>query len=118
MTTGAKIAMAIAGVVTLIAGLTSGAFGWFMWAVALNGFMGQTRAVDTSLIVYCTLAVASIIIAVALSVAGVYFTAKRGWNAAVSCIVSIIVFSTATGILHVVAIFISVIVADQLRTNR
>jgi len=111
--------MAVTGIVVLAVSAITGALGWMMWALALNGFMGQTRAIDTSLIVYCSLAVASILFATAFSVAGVYIAAvKRGWNAAVSAIVSILIFATAAGIVQFLAIIISVIVADQLRTNR
>lgn len=111
--------MAVTGIVVLTVSVATGALGWMMWAVALNGFMGQTRAVDTSLIVYCSLAVASILLATVFSVAAVYFgAARRGWNAAASAIVSILVFATAAGVVQVLAVFVSVIVADQLRTNR
>lgn len=111
--------MAVTGIVVLAVSAGTGALGLMMWAVALNGFMGQTRAVDTSLIVYCALAVASVLVATAFSVAAVYYTtSKRGWHAAVSTIVSILAFSTAAGVVQVLAVFVSVIVADQLRTNR
>jgi hypothetical protein len=118
-TTGTKAAMAVAGIVMLLVGVTSGFFGWMMWALALNGFMGQQRAVDTSMTIYFVLAILSVLIVIVLSVLSVYFLAgRRAWNAALAAALSITVFSVAVGALHVGAVVVSAVVANQLRTNR
>ncbi|MGB7070674.1 MAG: hypothetical protein WBD22_14370, partial [Pyrinomonadaceae bacterium] len=90
-----------------------------MWALALNGFMGQQRAVDTSMVVYFVLAIAAAILNVSLSVVFVYFlSGRRGWRTVLSSLLSIVVFVAATGVFHTACVIISAIVAGQLRTNR
>lgn len=119
LTTGAKIAMALTGLLLLTTGVVSGAFSWFMWALALNGYMGQQRAVEMSMAVFSILAVVSVIVATGLSIFTVYWLAgKKAWNAAGAAALSTIVFMIVTGALHFVCILVSVLVADQLRTTR
>jgi len=90
-----------------------------MWALALNGFMGQQRAVETSQIVYIVLAAVSVILCAALSILTVYLlSGKRNWNAAGSAVLSIVVFGVTTGVLHTICVVISAIVAGQMRTNK
>lgn len=119
MSKGTIAAVIITALVTLIVGVVSGFFGWMMWALALNGFMGQQRAVETSMIVYIVLAVISAIVCVGFSALAVHFLSGRwSWNAALSAVLSIVVFAVATGVLHTVCVVISAVVASQMRTNR
>lgn len=111
--------MIVTGLVVLLVGLGSTVLGFMIWALALNGFMGQQRAIDISMVTFVALAVLSVLVTMVLSVLVVYFlSAKRAWNAAISALISIVVFAGTTGVLHMVSVIISAIVADQLRTNR
>src|SRR5687767_15065080 len=119
MKTGTIVAMAITAIVVLVVSVATGIAGWMMWALALNGFMGQQRAVETSMAVYIVLAVISGLISTILSLLAVYFLAgRREWNAALSALLSIVIFSATTGVLHTVSVVLSAIVAEQLRTTR
>ncbi len=119
MKSSVMAAMAVSGIAVLIASVASGFVGWMAWALALNGFMGQQRAVDTSMAVYIVLAVVSAFLAVLLSVLAVYYlSAKRGWNAAGSSALSVTVFAVATFALHFASVIISAVVAGQMRINQ
>jgi hypothetical protein len=119
MKTGTIVAMAITAIVVLGVSVAAGIAGWMMWALALNGFMGQQRAVETSMVVYLVLAVISGLISTVLSLLTFYFLAgRREWNAALSALLSIPIFAVTTGVLHTVSVVISAIVAEQLRTTR
>jgi hypothetical protein len=119
MRSGTIAAISVTGVIVLLVGIASGVVGWMMWALALNGFMGQPRAVETSMMVYIVLAVISALICVALSALAVYFlSGKWNWHAAGSAALSIVVFAVTTGVLHTICVVVSAVVADQLRTNR
>ncbi len=111
--------MAVTAAVILVAATASGLAGWMMWALSLNGFMGQQRAVETSMIVYIALAAVSAVVCLALGILAVYLLShKRSWNAAGSAALSIVVFVATTGVLHTLAVVISAVVAEQMRTNR
>ena len=113
------MAMTITAMVVLLVSVAAGVLGWMIWALALNGFMGHQRAVETSMIVYIVLAVISGLISIMLSLLTVYFLAgRREWNAALSALLSIVIFGVTTGVLHTVSVVISAIVAEQLRTTR
>lgn len=119
MNRGTLIALIVTGAAVLIAGAATGFCGLMMWGLALNGFMGQQRAVDTSLFTYIAFAVISALLALALSLVTVYYLAgKRAWNAAGSAALSIVVFAVTTGVLHTICVVISAVVADQMRTSR
>lgn len=111
--------MAVTGLLVLVVTAGTGFFGFMMWALALNGFMGQERAVNTSMISYIVLAVASALITVILSIAAVYFlSGRRNWHPAGSAALSIVVFSITSGVLHTLCVIISAMVASALRTTR
>lgn len=111
--------MALTGATILLIGIASGFAGWFMWALSLNGFAGQQRAVDVSLVVYVVLAVVSTLICVVLSVLTVYILSGRfNWNVVGSAVLSIVVFVVTTGVLNTISVVISAIVASELRTNK
>jgi hypothetical protein len=119
MKTGTIAAIAVTAIVVLLVAVTTGFFGWMMWALSLNGFMGQQTAVDTSQVVYFALAILSTLVAIVLSVVTVYFlSGRREWNAALSALLSIVIFSVTVGVFHTGSVVVSAIVASQLRTNR
>lgn len=119
MTTGAKIAIGVTALLVLAVGVVSTAFSWFMWALALNGYMGQQRAIEVSLVVFFILAALTVLISTGLSGFAVYWLAgKKAWNAAGAAVLSAIVFMIVTGVGHFLCILVSVLVADQLRTTR
>ena len=119
MRQGTIIAIIVTGISISLVAAATGIFGWMMWALALNGFMGQQRAVDISMAVYIVLAVIAALLCVFLSVLTVYLLSGRwNWNAAGSAVLSIVVFSITTGVLHTACVIVSAIVADQMRTNR
>lgn len=119
MRRGTIVGMISAGIVTLAVSVATGAGGLMMWALALNGFMGQERAVNASMISYFVLAVISGLATVGLSVAAVYLlSGRRNWNAAGSTVLSIVVFAVTSGVLHTACVIVSAIVASALRTGR
>lgn len=112
-------AMVLTGVLVASTAVATGAFSFFMWALALNGFMGQDRAVNASMITFVVLAGLAALASIALSVFSVYhLSEKRGWNAAGSAVLSTLVFSAAAGGLQLLSVLISVIIASQMRTTR
>ncbi len=119
MTRGVKAAIASTVVITAVCGIASAAFGWFMWALALNGFMGQQRAAEISMAVYIVMAVGAVIVGALLSGLIVYWLAgKRSWNAVGSAVLSCAIFIVGTSAVHFGCVLVSVLVADGLRTNR
>lgn len=116
MTTGAKIAIVVTAVLTLIIGTASFAAGFFVWALALNGFMAQQRAVDTSMFVFVTLGIASLLMATIAAAASVRFLAGiRSWHPAAAAALTTIAFSIVTMVAHLLCVIVSAIVAEQLR---
>lgn len=119
MRSGTVAAVSVSGLVTLMIGIASGLAGWMMWALALNGYMGQERAVETSMTVYIALAAFSLLVCVGLSALAAYLLSDRwNWNTVGSAVLSIVVFAVTTGVLHTICVVISAVVADQMRTNR
>lgn len=89
-----------------------------MWALALNGFMGQQRAVDTSMMVFFVLGVAAVLVLTGLAVFSVHLlSGKRGWHPVGSAALSTVLFSIAIGVLHFIAVIFSALVAEQLRVK-
>ena len=119
MRTSVKIAIAAAILVTALIGVATGCFGFMGWALALNGFMGQERAVNTSMSVFVVSAVAVVAMASILSGVLVYFTAhRRNWNAGGSAVVAITIFGILSGVLHIACVIVAAVVADAMRTTR
>ncbi len=119
MTKGVYAAIAVTGIIMLGVSAATGILGFMAWALALNGFMGQERAVNASMITFIVLAVISAFVVLTLSIAAVYFLAgRRSWNAAVSAVLSILVFGMTSGVLHMLCVVVSAVVANQLRTTK
>ncbi len=105
----------------LITGLlvSTGAFSFFIWALALNGFMGQERAVNASMITFVGLAgLATLTCVVAGLYSLHYLSVKRSWKPAGGAMLSIIAFTIIGGGLQLLSVLVSVIVASQMRTTR
>lgn len=111
--------MVLTGVLVTAAAIATAAFSFFMWALALNGFMGQDRAVNASMITFGVLASLLTLASISLSLYSVYYLSeKRGWNATGSAVLSTVLFSAVVGGLQLLSVLISVIVANQMRTTR
>lgn len=112
-------AVLITGGILLLLSLATGAFAFMSWALALNGFMGQDRAVNASLITLIILGVVFSLACIGLGMAAVYYlSGKREWNAAVSSIAAIVVFSVACGGLQFLSVIISAVVATEMKTTK
>jgi len=119
MRTGAVWALISTGILVAVSAAATGAFSFFMWALALNGFMGQERAVNTSMITFIVLAGVLSLVCVAVSAYSTYYlSVKRMWNAAGAAVLSIVAFAVVGGGLQLLSVFISVIVASAMRTTR
>lgn len=112
-------AVLVTALVLIICAAATGLFSFMAWALALNGFMGQERAVNASMITFIVLAILFSVVCIGLGIFIVYFLAgKREWNAIGSAILSIVIFATATGGLQLLSVIISTIVASEMRTTR
>ena len=119
MRTGAIWALISTGIVVTASAVATAAFCFFMWALALNGFMGQERAVNVSMITFIVLGGVSTLASIAFSVYSAYhLSVKRSWNAAGAAILSIVVPAILAGGLQLLSLFLSVAVASQMRTTR
>ena len=119
MRSGSIAALVVTGILMAAVTLATGFFAFMMWALALNGFMGQEDAINASMTTFIVLAVVTGAVSIFLSLCTVYYlSVRRNWNAAVSALLSIVVFALASGILHTLCVIVSAIVAEQLRTNR
>ena len=119
MRSGSITALIITGLLVLVSLAALGVFSFFMWALALNGFMGQERAVNASMITFIALAVFTGVLSVVFSLFSVYYlSVKMLWNAAGSAILSFVVFAAVGGGLQLLSVFISVMVASAMRTTR
>lgn len=118
MTKG-TIAAIVTGIITLAALIVSGVVFLFSLIMALNGFMGQERAVNGAFITYIALVLITLVVGVGGGSWLTYHLAeRRKWHAAGSAIVSIILVC-ATGIsVHLGSVIAAAIVADQLRVKR
>ena len=106
-------------VITLGITILSSIFSFFGLLVALNGFMGQERAVNTALITFIVLAVAVILLVTIFSALTAGFLQNRfEWKAVVAVIASSFGFIVIGVVMHFVVIIIAAIVADQMRTTR
>ena len=112
-------AVLVTGGILLLLSLGTGVFAFMSWALALNGFMGQDRAVNASLITLIILGVVFSLACIGLGMAAVYYlSGKREWNAAVSSIVAIVVFSVACGGLQFLSVIVSAVVATEMKTTK
>lgn len=119
MRKGALWALIVTGLLMLIFAIGTGAFALFSWALAMNGFIGQERAVNASIITFAVLGILATLVCIALSLFSVYyFSVKRAWNAAISALLSVLVFSIVSGGLQFVSVMISAVVAQQMRKGR
>jgi uncharacterized membrane protein len=106
-------------VITLGITILSGIFGFFGLLLALNGFMGQERAVNTALVTYIILAVVIILLVTIFSALTAGFLQTRfEWRSAFAVIASSFGFAIIGVVMHFVVIIIAAIVADQMRTTR
>ena len=119
MRTGVIWSLVVTGVLLAAAAAGLGALSFFIWALALNGFMGQERAVNASLVTFVVLLIVFTLLSLAIGLLTVHFlAARRSWNAAASSLLSTIVATVVIAVLDLMAILISVLVASQLRTTR
>lgn len=119
MRAGSVTALIVTGLIVIGSLVALGVFSFFMWALSLNGFMGQERAVNASMITFIALAAITGVVCVALSLFSVYYlSVKKMWNAAGAAVLSIVIFATVGGGLQLASVFVSVIVASQMRTTR
>lgn len=112
-------AIIITGTLMLVTSVLTASLAFFTWALALNGFMGQERAVNASMITFIALSVVFSVVCLALSLFSVYYlSVRRAWNAALAVILSVVFFSTAAGSLQLISVLFSAVVAEQMRTNK
>lgn len=96
----------------------TGLTGFFMQAVALNGYIGQSRAVNASMITYGILALLAGIFVTIGGAFSIYFLAhSRKWNAGVVSFICVIVFSILAAIAHLLCLVIAIVVAEAMRTR-
>lgn len=107
------------GALTSVVTVVSAVVCFFGLLLALNGFMGQERAVNTSIATYVILAIV-VIVAVAVMSAFTTRLLQRKFNlgAIVSVITSALGFAAIGAVMHVVSVIIAAIVADMMRTTR
>jgi hypothetical protein len=115
MTKGA-IASIASGILTLaVMVVSAGVFLMFL-IIGLNGFGGQEHAVNGAFITFLVLAVVTGLLATGLGAwLAFYLTERRKVHAAGSAALAIVSMSVAGGVLHMAAVIIAGIVADQLR---
>ena len=107
------------GVITFGVTAVSGVAGFLGLLLALNGFMGQERAVNTSIVTYIVLAVLVILSTAFFSARTSGFLQRRfAWGAVMAVITSALGFAVIGVVMHIVCIVIAAIVADLMSTNR
>lgn len=113
---GAFIGMIISGILALVLSIFTGLFGWLIWGVALNGFMGQSRAVNASMYTYGITSFLVMALATALCIGAVYFLANgRRWNAWLASVLSLILSALFSILGHLVCLIIAILVANAMR---
>lgn len=111
--------MIVSGVITLLAAIASAVAGFLALMLALNGYMGQERAVNSSIATYGVLAILVIGSVTVMSGFTAHFLQRRfSWGVALSVIISGLGFAVIGVVMHVVIIIIAAIVADMMRTTR
>ncbi len=107
------------GVITLLVSILSAIVGFLALMLALNGFMGQERAVNTSIATYAVLGILVIVAVTVMSVFTASFLQRKfDWGAVVSVITSGLGFAAVGVVMHIVTIIIAAIVADVMRTTK
>ncbi|HMO81218.1 MAG TPA: hypothetical protein PKD24_10540 [Pyrinomonadaceae bacterium] len=105
-------------VVVAAGGMATWLGGFFALAVALNSFVGQTRAVNASMYTYMISAAVSGAFAALLGALTIIFLAgRRKWNAAGVTTVSSIFFMIGAGISHGICLVAAIVVANSMRTT-
>ena len=111
--------MIASGVITFVLACGSAVVFFFMLMLAINGFMGQERAVNASFGTYAFLGGMTILAATALSVVVSRLLQRRfGWHAVLAVLLSSTAFSIAACLSHLICVIISAIVASEMRTVR
>jgi hypothetical protein len=110
------IAAIVAAVVLILAaGVGTGLFGFFMLAVALNGFVGKPLATDVAMYGYMGFATLSILLAAVLAAIVIFLlAARRMWNAAGAGALATLTGMVGVGVLHAGCFIVAVIVAVVL----
>jgi hypothetical protein len=107
------------GVITFGVTTVSGVAGFLGLLLALNGFMGQERALNTSIVTYIVLAVIVILSTTLFSALTSRLLQRQfAWGAVAAVITSALGFAVIGVVMHIVCIVIAAIVADQMRTTR
>jgi hypothetical protein len=111
--------MIATGVATFIAGCVSAAVFLFMLMLALNGFMGQQRAVNAAFTTYVLVAAGAVILTTFTSVLAARFMRMRfGWHTVLVVILCSATFSFAAAATHFGGVIAAAVVAEQMRTTR
>jgi hypothetical protein len=118
MTKGA-ITSIISGVLIFVALCVSGVLFLFSLLLALNGFMGQERAVNGALLTYIILAILTGLISTGLGAwLAYYLTERHKWNAVGSAALAIILAICIGSGLHLASVVVAAVVAESLRIGR
>ncbi len=118
MRAGAWIGIICTIVLLATVSFGTGLTGFFMQAVALNGYIGQSDAVNASMVTYGILALLAGAFVTIGGAFSVYFLAHlRKWNAGLVSVLSVIVFSILSAIAHLVCLVIAIVVAEAMRTR-
>lgn len=111
--------MISSGVLTLLMTIGSAIIGFLALLLALNGFMGQERAVNMAIITYAVFAVIIMLAVTAMSAFTVMFLQRKfNWGSALSVIISGLGFAVVGVVMHIVSVIIAALVADMMRTTR
>lgn len=112
------IASTLTGIISAVVLCATGFVFLLSLGLALNGFMGQERAVNASFGSYFVLAAITGLLSLVFGCwLAYYLTTKRLWHWAGSSILSIFVASLVGGVLHFFCVIIATIVASSLRTG-
>lgn len=107
------------GIITFVLTSVSAVSFFLMLILALNGFMGQDRAVNASFGTYVVLAGLIVLGATALSILSTGFLKRRlNWHAVLAVLLSSVGLSVIAGLLHFACVIIAAIVAEAMRTGR
>jgi hypothetical protein len=118
MTKGA-IASTITGTLIFAGLCVSGVLFLFSLVLALNGYMGQERAVNASFITYIILAVVTGLIVTGLGAwLAYYLTERRKWHGVGSAALAMVLAIGVGAGLHLASVVVAAVVADQMRTNK
>ena len=116
MKTSVIVGVIVTALLLVVVSAVSGMSGFMLWAIALNGFMGQETAVNVSLITYILTAIlTAVILTISAVVIVRYLSVIRSWNAFGAASLSFIVFSILIFAGHIVCVIFSAIVASALR---